>query len=263
MLHQIGKAAVAVSAAGLISVCGLVLTTTNTLADGNDSDLAQIGLNIIRDTGLTVYMRGKDPDLVGLGSFIVNAQADCNGCHGSNAAFEYQSTATTGNNPYFLPGFNYPVKYNQLYYLNGGQNFGPVGAGNSSGVFDSSMFGPGLGPDIYSRNLTPDHTGNPEGGNDFNTFKTIIRMGTDFDHLHPNCSSTVTTNCYNAVPSNQIDGNLLQVMPWPKLGNMTDRQLLAIWTYLSALPCNANSALSSDYSWLKNTCGTVPTVPGS
>ena len=78
MLQQIGKAAVAVSAAILISVCGLVLNTTKAHADGNDSDLSQIGLSIIRNTGLTVYMNGKNPDLVGLGSFIVNAQADCN-----------------------------------------------------------------------------------------------------------------------------------------------------------------------------------------
>jgi len=37
--------------------------------------------------------------------------------------------------------------------------------------------------------------------------------------------------------------------------NMTDRQLTAIWTYLSTVPCNAhNDALGDAYPWLKNVC---------
>jgi hypothetical protein len=47
----------------------------------------------------------------------------------------------------------------------------------------------------------------------------------------------------------------LQVMPWPKLQNMTDRQLTAIWTYLSTVPCNAhNDQLGNEFPWLKNVC---------
>ena len=46
----------------------------------------EIGLRIAPDF---IDMRGKDPNLVGLGSFIVNGQADCNGCHGSDPANEF------------------------------------------------------------------------------------------------------------------------------------------------------------------------------
>jgi hypothetical protein len=36
---------------------------------------------------------------------------------------------------------------------------------------------------------------------------------------------------------------------------MTDRQLEAIYTYLSTVPCNAhNDPLGTAYPWLKNAC---------
>src|SRR6266699_1961558 len=38
---------------------------------------------------------GKDHDLVGLGSFLVNVQGDCNGCHTNNPATEFAD----GGNP--------------------------------------------------------------------------------------------------------------------------------------------------------------------
>lgn len=43
-------------------------------------------------------VKGKDHALVGLGSYIVNAQADCNGCHTLNPGVEY----TVPGNPYLL-----------------------------------------------------------------------------------------------------------------------------------------------------------------
>ena len=70
-------------------------------------------------------MEGEDPTLVGLGSFIVNAQADCNGCHGSDPANEFLTRA----NPYVRKPLNGPMQFNQATYLNGGQNFGPAGPG--------------------------------------------------------------------------------------------------------------------------------------
>jgi hypothetical protein len=183
---------------------------------------------------------------VGLGSFIVNAQADCDGCHTSDPANEY----VFGNNPYLL-NFTAPRQYNQATYLAGGSNFGPVGPGIVKDMTSPLYGGPGLGPNIISRNLTPDHTGNPEGGNDLATFMTILRTGHDFDKLHLNCSDVVTDNCYQF----PVNGAVLQVMPWPLHANMTDRQLKAIWTYLSTVPCNAhNDALGDKYPWLKNDC---------
>ena len=92
---------------------------------------------------------GKNRALVGLGSYIVNAQADCNGCHTLNPAVEYTPTG----NPYLLsPPFSGRVTVDPSHYLAGGFDFGPFPGG------------PGSIPHLYARNLTPDKTGRPEGG---------------------------------------------------------------------------------------------------
>ena len=57
----------------------------------------------------------------------------------------------------------------------------------------------------------------------------------DLDHLHPPCSATITTNCFPTTPP--FDGNLLQIMPWPKFQSMTVHDLRAIYKYLSTIPC--------------------------
>jgi hypothetical protein len=81
----------------------------------------------------------------------------------------------------------------------------------------------------------------------------MIRHGTDFDHIHPTCTAAqiaqieATTNpadlpvCIPASPGNTVDGNLLQVMPWPTFANMTDHELDAIYEYLTAIPCINNT----------------------
>jgi hypothetical protein len=243
--ERIVKATLAMCAAGIITIAAIHARSANVRANAQQSeDQWKIGLSIAPDFLNTT---GKDPELLGLGSFIVNAQADCNGCHGSSPPSEYLAT----NNPYFRPPNNRPAKYDQTTYLNGGQNFGPVGPGIVKDPTSPLYAGPGLGPNIISRNLTPDHTGNPEGGNDLHTFMNIMRTGHDFDKLHPNCGGAVTDNCYSA----PVNGNLLQVMPWPLYRHMTDHQLTAIWTYLSAVPCNSHDdALGNTYPWLKNDC---------
>ena len=140
---------------------------------------------------------------------------------------------------------------NQATYLNGGQNFGPAGPGVVQDPNSPLFGGAGLGPNIITRNLTPDHTGLPEGGHTLVEFMNIMRTGHDYDKLHLNCSTTVTDNCYNF----PVDGSLLQVMPCPKFRHMTDHQLEALWTFLSAVPCNAhNDALGDTFPWLKNGC---------
>jgi hypothetical protein len=94
-------------------------------------------------------LEGKNRALVGLGSYIVNAQGDCNGCHTLSPAAEY----TASGNPYLLsPPFSGKVTVDPTHYLAGGQDFGPFPGG------------PGSIPHLYSRNLTPDKTGLPEGG---------------------------------------------------------------------------------------------------
>jgi hypothetical protein len=243
MLARIGKIAAGVSIAATLGFLAMNVGTTKAHAQQqNDSDeqLAAIGLRI---APVTLNLAGKDLKLVGLGSFIVNAQADCNGCHNSSpTGSEYGSS----HNPYLLSPANVPPwKVAAQYYLGGGQNFGPAGAGVSSGPYAA---GTGNGPLIISRNLTPDHTGLPEGGHTLDQFLTIMRTGHDFDTLHLNCSTGVTTNCYNP----PTDGAVLQVMPWPSFSNMTDNQLTAIWTYLSAIPCIANTG--SPFPNLINKC---------
>ena len=105
-----------------------------------------------------------------------------------------------------------------------------------------------IGPHFISRNLTPDYTGRPEGGNTFEQFLQIIRHGTDLDHLHPPCmGASPSPNCLFALPGiNPVDGNLLQVMPRPVFNNMSTEDLLAIYTYLSAIPCLTGPATPAD-----------------
>jgi hypothetical protein len=152
-------------------------------------------------------LAGKDRALVGLGSYIVNAQADCNGCHTSAPPNMPWLEWVPGGIPYFGQR---PTKVNPQYYLGGGQHFTLI---------------PGL-PDIISRNLTPDRSGRAEGGRTFDEFLQIIRTGVDLDHLHPNLPTP-------------FDGSLLQIMPWPTFQNMSDHDLRAIYEYLSAIPCIA------------------------
>ena len=247
-LPRIVRAAtIAVSAVAIVALAGLPLVTHRVHAQeesDSDAQLVAIGLKIAPPF---LNTQGKVPALVGLGSFIVNAQADCNGCHGSDPTNEF----LVPGNPYLRKPLNGPMQFNQATYLNGGQNFGPGGPGIVLDTTSPLYFGPGFGPNIITRNLTPDYTGNPEGGNDLERFIKIMRTGHDYDHLHPNCSATVTDNCY----SFPIDGSLLQIMPWPKFSNMTDHQLTAIWTYLSTVPCNAHSdTLGDTFPWLKNKC---------
>jgi hypothetical protein len=161
-------------------------------------------------------LKHKNRDLVGLGSYLVNAVADCNGCHTMSNATQY----APGGNPYFKG--NQPTIVNQGTYLAGGNHFVLI---------------PGVTPDVISRNLTPDKTGRPVGGQTFEEFRNVMRTGVDLDHVHPNCSATVTTNCFP--PMLPFNGDLLQVMPWPTFQNMTDHELRAIYEYLGTIPCIA------------------------
>ena len=84
-------------------------------------------------------LNGKDVQLVGLGSYFVNAQGDCTGCHtfprflpqgdtaGSNPAAgdPYQGTPSTQS----VTG-QLVANFNVKHYLAGGQCFGPFMAHN-------------------------------------------------------------------------------------------------------------------------------------
>lgn len=70
------------------------------------------------------------------------------------------------------------------------------------------QFGPFTAP-----NITPDAYGRPAGLS-FEQFKTTLRTGKDPDG----------------------SGRILQVMPWPLYGQMSDRDLRAVYEYLRAIP---------------------------
>lgn len=90
-----------------------------------------------------------------------------------------------------------PEKINAANFLAGGVRFGP----------------------FTSRNLTPDPTkNNLPAGLTLEQFIRVLRTGEDTKQLHPQISP------------------LLQVMPWPVYGKMSDRDLHAIYLYLSAIP---------------------------
>jgi hypothetical protein len=182
----------------------------------NDRTRIEVGLQAA-PVNLTYDKHNRD--LVGLGSYLVNVNIGCNGCHSAGPATEYAN----GHNPYMRLGpFTPPKQVNTATYLGGGRDFGQVGPITS----------PTIPPHIISRNLTPDKTGIPVGG--FSEFFDSVRKGIDPDHLHPNCNgTTITDNCFNP----PFNGALLQVMVWPELQDLTDRDLLAMYEYLKAIPC--------------------------
>ncbi|KAA6463228.1 hypothetical protein DYQ86_07890 [Acidobacteria bacterium AB60] len=155
-------------------------------------------------------MAHKNPALVGLGSYFVNVVGDCNGCHSAGPPTQY----VKGGNPYM----NQPKQVNPATYLGGGRDFGALIPGSAH---------------IISRNLTPDASGLPVGGDSFDHFMHTIRTGIDPDHLHPPCTGAPDATCIPA----PFDGNLLQVMPWPNLKDLSDYDLRAIYEYLSTVPC--------------------------
>lgn len=102
--------------------------------------------------------------------------------------------------PSFAPGHNpylgQPKQVNAEGYLAGGHPF-PADDGES----------------VVPPNITPDSSGRPKGLN-FRKFELALRYGRDPDK--PN--------------------RLLQVMPWPNFQDLTDRDLRAIYEYLSSIP---------------------------
>ena len=213
------KAGVVAAAIGII---GLTVFPTKGHADNDynavtdEKQMIQIGLKM---APVTLNFGNRDPDLIGLGSYLVNFMGDCNGCHSNGPTTEF----TGPGNAYLLkpPAGPYSgtVSVNPATYLGGGRDFG---------TFPS----PGMSVDIMSRNLTPDKTG-MAAGHTLADFMTIIKTGVDMDNAHLNCNATLTNNCL--LPP--FNGAVLQVMPWPNLQNMTDHQLIAIWNYISSIPC--------------------------
>lgn len=164
------------------------------IGQGSASESAkiQIGYAI---APVPLDVRGKNPALVGLGSYVVNAQAVCASCH------SFPQYAPGGD-----PHLGQPEMTNQATYLSGGADF----------------FGP-----FVPRNLTPDAQGRPARLT-LEEFLLVLNTGADLKGREP------------FVPSEEND--LLQVMPWPVFGKMTDREKIAIYEYLRAIPCIGSAA---------------------
>ena len=90
-------------------------------------------------------LAGKNPALVGLGSYIVNAQGGCNDCH-------TEPNYAPGGDPFL----GQPEQINVAGYLAGGRAFGP----------------------FISRNLTPNAAGLPAGLTR-EQFVFVLETGTD------------------------------------------------------------------------------------
>jgi len=97
------------------------------------------------------------------------------------------------------PFLGEPKQINLAGYLKGGKRF-PIREGTPVEGF------------VFSRNLRTE--GGLPAGLTLEQFVDVMRNGTDFDH----------------------QGRLLQVMQWPIFQDMTDRDLVAIYAYLAALP---------------------------
>ena len=84
--------------------------------DVSEEAKVQRGFEIVP---VPLNLNGKDRELVGLGSYIVNGAGHCNVCHSAGPATEYAK----GGNPYFRG--NEPTVVNPATYLGGGRVFLP------------------------------------------------------------------------------------------------------------------------------------------
>jgi hypothetical protein len=117
--------------------------------DENDESRIRRGFEIVP---VELNLGRRNRALVGLGSYLVNAQFGCSDCH---------------TWPQFAPGgspfLGQPEQINVAGYLGGGRAFGP----------------------IVSNNLTPDPDSGLPGDMTFAEFEIVMRTGIDRDHSFP------------------------------------------------------------------------------
>jgi hypothetical protein len=126
--------------------------------DRDDDDDARVatGFRYARQQGIKLDLKHKDKELVGLGSYLVNAVGGCNDCH-TAPPFKAGGDPTLGE----------PKQINNACYLAGGSPFGPPPFGLPPGS-------------PVSRDITPFEDGKPAGLT-FNQFRHVIRTGEDPD----------------------------------------------------------------------------------
>lgn len=265
-LTTLTKTAAAGAALAAVVLTGTLISSSNSQAQDGSDDASRVqqGFAI---SPVRLNLSGKNSTqvaLVGLGSYIVNASGDCNGCHTSGGPPNYNYLS--GHNPYFL--FQEPTQTDPSAYLAGGTDFGPavlpsavIGGyppGSQPPSYPPAAYGTYAGPDIISRNLTPNKYGQPEGGHTLSQFMQILRTGIDFDNIHPTCAaSSPTPTPANCIPP-PVDGSRLQVMPWPGFHSLSDHDMEAVYEFLSAIPCIDNKTSmppAGAPNELRNNCG--------
>ena len=251
--HSFGVAGAVAALLGIVLVAMFSRSPRVHADDNSDIEQQRIqqGFEI---APVILNLKGKSSAqvaLVGLGSYLVNALGDCNGCHNSGGPPNFNYLA--GHNPYFLS--HGPTMVDPNTYLAGGADFGTALPFN---VPPGLGYGSYVGPDIITRNLTPDKHGLPEGGKTLAQFKEILRTGVDMDKIHPTCTgSSPTPHPANCIPP-PVDGSRLQIMPWPVFHNLSDHDIQAIYEYLSVIPCIDNKSSTPPAgapNELRNDCG--------
>ena len=149
-----------ISSATVAVLFTAVTVISNSPLKGDDNDRnrdelereVEIGFRI---SPVKLNLKDKDPERVGLGSYIVNAQAGCNDCHTC-------PSYAPKHNPFPPPfGVSGDGQINSANYMAGGIAFGPP---------------PPVG--VISANLTPDATGKPHGLT-LEQFEIALRTGHD------------------------------------------------------------------------------------
>jgi hypothetical protein len=191
----------------------LALSGVSFADDSVDPSLVRWGFAISPIPPSQLNLRDNNADMVGFGSYVVNAMGDCSGCHSFPQYLEKGDKA--GSNPSAGDPYEGGLKsqsvrgllvanFNVSHYMAGGQCFGP----------------------FMARNLTRDTRGLPEGLTEAE-FITVMRTGEDI-HCEKAPGDPI---CAVGPPT-----PLLQVMPWPTYHSMTDLYLKAIYAYLRAIP---------------------------
>jgi hypothetical protein len=201
-------------AAGAIAVLAMPILSTAAGAPTISASQVQEGFRISPIPKSQLNLRGGNQDMVGLGSYLVNGVGDCSGCHTFPRFLEKGDT--TGSNP--TAGDPYEgipsdqggnkvliANYNAQHFLGGGQCFGP----------------------FMARNITPDPSSRMPENLTQDEFIHALRTGADVT-----CGKNNPPDICTIEPPIPV----LQVMPWATYHNMTNRDLKAIYAYLSALP---------------------------
>src|SRR5262249_48436616 len=131
----------------LVFTFGLIGQARDSSGVGNEREASRVRIGL-KIAPVPLELRKNNVHLVGLGSYIVNAQAGCADCHSC-------PTYASGHNPYQ----GQSKQFNPVNYLAGGVPFGP----------------------FVSRNLTPDASGKPAGLS-WDEFLRVMHTGEDPDH---------------------------------------------------------------------------------